>query len=65
MLAEMDSRPASLSASSVSKVSVQPHVVLPLETALLFNAGDAVLPAARPASLSSLPLYLKKRVLRL
>lgn len=65
MLAEMDRRPASLSASSVAKVSVQPHVVLPLETAILATAKAPAYVEARPASPSSLPLYLKKRVLRI
>lgn len=65
MLAEMDRRPASLSASSVAKVSVQPHVILPLETALLVTAKAPAFLAARPGPFSPFPLYLKNRVLRI
>lgn len=65
MLAEMESRLVSLSASSVAKVSVQPHVILPLETAHLAGAETRIAVAAQPASLPSLPLYLKKQVLRI
>lgn len=65
MLEEMQSRPVSLSASAVSKVSVQPHSVLPLETAILVAAKAPVRLVARSASPPALPLYLKKRVLRI
>lgn len=65
MLEEMRSRPVSLSASAVAKVSVQPHSILPLETALLVAAKAPVRLVARSASPLSLPLYLKKRALRI
>ena len=65
MLSELEHSPVSLSASSVAKISVQPHAVLPLETEILFSSKKISRVVAQPPSVSPLPLYLKKRVLRI